>query len=286
MNLPRSLACLNGQSMPLEDVKIPALDRGFLFGDAVYEVLRLYRGKAWLLEEHWQRLGRSLQAIGIRGIDLEVTKRRLLDTIAAGGFQEALAYLQITRGVAPRSHRFPADTRPLEFLYVQDYTDAYSALRGDGASVITHPDLRWHRCDIKSTNLLGNVLAIQAAAEAGCVEALLYAADGTLTEATHSSFFAVIESTLVATPQGSAILPGITRGFLERLASRVGVPFREQHLKRHQLTEVSELFLSGTGAEVLPVVRVDGKPVGSGLVGPVSLRMWDAYRQAVAEFIR
>jgi D-alanine transaminase len=286
MNLPRSLACLNGQTMPLEEVKISALDRGFLFGDAVYEVIRLYRGKPWLLDQHWERLSRSLQAIRIRGIDLDVTKNRLLATIAAGGFQEALAYIQITRGIAPRTHAFPAAATPQEFMFVQDYADNYSAPRREGVGVITHPDLRWQRCDIKSTNLLGNVLATQAAAEAGCMEALLYTADDTLTEATHSSFFAVMDDTLVATPLGSAILPGITRAFLEQLAARVGVPFREQYLKRQQLMEISELFLSGTGAEVLPVVRVDGKPVGNGRVGPVSMRMGEAYRHAVAEFVR
>jgi D-alanine transaminase len=285
MTVPRALACLNGEMMPLEDVKVPALDRGFLFGDAIYEVLRIYRGRLWLFDEHWQRLARSLDAIRIRGVDLEGVKRRLLATIARGEFQEALAYIQITRGAAPRTHAFPAHATPLELLFVQDYTDHYAAKRPEGVSVITHPDLRWQRCDIKSTNLLGNVLATQAAAEAGCVEALLYAADGTMTEATHSSFFTVIDCTLVAPPLDSHILPGITRAFLERLAVRVGVPCREQHLKRQQLTDVSELFLSGTGAEVLPVVQVDGKAVGNGRVGPVSLRLLEAYRQAVAEFI-
>jgi D-alanine transaminase len=286
MNLPRSLACLNGQMMPLDEVKVSALDRGFLFGDAVYEVIRLYRGKPWLLDEHWQRLERSLEAIRIRGVNMDGTKRRLLDLVAKGSFKEALAYIQITRGVAPRSHAFPADAMPTEFLYVQDYVDTYAALRKQGTTVITLPDPRWERCDIKSTNLLGNVLARQAAAEAGCVEAILYSADGTLTEATHSSFFGVINGSLLATPLGHAILPGITRAFLEKLAARVGVPFREKKLTRDQMTEVSELFLSGTGAEVLPVVQVDGKPVGNGRVGPVTTRMWEAYRQAVEEFVR
>jgi D-alanine transaminase len=247
-------------------------------------VLRLYHGKPWLLDEHWQRLTHSLAAIRIHGIDLDLTKRRLLDTITLGGFQEALAYIQITRGVAPRAHHFPTDATPLEFMYIQEYIDSYATLRREGASVITHPDIRWQRCDIKSTNLLANVLARQVAAEAGCVEALLFTADGTMTEATHSSFFAVIAGTLLATPLGNAILPGITRGFLERLAAREGVPFREQQLKRHQLTEVSEIFLSGTGAEVLPVVRVDGKPVGDGRVGPVTLQLQRAYERAVAAF--
>jgi D-alanine transaminase len=285
MILPRALANLNGVSMPLEDVKISALDRGFLFGDAVYEVLRIYRGKPWLMEEHWQRFAASLEAVRIGGVDLQRVKRRMLETITAGSFQDALAYIQITRGVAPRRHVFPEDTSPTEFLYVQEFSDPYVSKRREGVSVLTQPDLRWQRCDIKSTNLLGNVLAMQAADEAGCVEALLYAADGTVTEATHSSFFAVQNGTLVTTPIGSAILPGITRRFLVDLAARIGVPFREQALRRRDLLEVSELLLVGTTAEVLPIVRLDAAPVGDGRIGPVTLRLLDAYQAAVREFI-
>lgn len=286
MKMPRALANLNGQTMPLEEVKIPALDRGFLFGDAVYEVLRIYSGKPWLMAEHWQRFAASLEAIRIRGVDLEHLKERMLDTIRAGSFQEAIAYLQITRGVAPRKHPFPVDAVPTELLYVQEFADPYMDLRRQGVGVVTQPDLRWGRCDIKSTNLLGNVLAMQAAAEADCVEALLYLPDGTLTEATHSSFFAVIDGALVTTPLRANILPGITRSFLARLAAEVNVPFREGRLRRQDLPGVAELFLSGTTAEILPIVCVDGEAVGSGKVGPVSTRLLEAYQQAVHEFVR
>jgi D-alanine transaminase len=285
MNSPRALANLNGVQMPLEEVKISALDRGFLFGDSVYEVLRIYRGKPWLLEPHWQRFAASLDAVRIGGVDLDRLKRRMLDTIAAGSFQEALAYLQITRGVAPRRHVFPENTPPTEFLYIQEFSDPYVSKRREGVAVITQPDLRWQRCDIKSTNLLGNVLAMQAADEAGCTEALLYAADGTMTEATHTSFFAVMDGTLVTTPTGSAILPGITRRFLLELAGQIGVPCRQRTLRRHDLTTVSELLLSGTTVEVLPIVRLDGAPVGNGRVGPVTLRLLDVYQAAVRDFI-
>ena len=274
-----------GAQMPLEEVKVPALDRGFLFGDAVYEVLRIYRAKLWLLEPHWQRFAASLEAVRIRGVDLDRVKRRVLETIAAGSFQEALAYIQITRGVAPRRHVFPKDTSPTEFLYIQEFNDPYVAKRREGVAVITQPDLRWQRCDIKSTNLLGNVLAMQAADEAGCVEALLYTADGTMTEATHTSFFAVKDGTLLTTPSGSAILPGITRRFILDLAARIGLPCREQTLRRRDLAEVSELLLTGTTAEVLPIVRLDGAAVGSGRVGPVTLRLLEAYQAAVRDFI-
>src|SRR5437660_4075331 len=230
MNMPRALANLNGETMPLEDVKIPGLDRGFLFGDAVYEVLRIYGGKPWLLAEHWQRFGASLEAVRIGGVDLRRLQQRMLDTIRAGSFEEAIAYLQVTRGVAPRKHPFPADAVPTEFLYVQEFTDPYASRRHEGVAVVTQPDLRWGRCDIKSTNLLGNVMAMQAAAEAGCVEALLYLPDGTLTEATHSSFFAVTDGALLTRPNSNVILPGITRGLILRLAGRSGVTVREDGL--------------------------------------------------------
>jgi D-alanine transaminase len=280
-----ALANLNGVQMPLAEARVPALDRGFLFGDAVYEVLRVYQGNPWLADEHFRRLGRSLEAIRLQGVDLERLRRRMLDAIAAGPFREALVYLQVTRGTAPRAHTFPAGATPLEFLYVQEFHDPYREARQNGTAVVTQPDVRWDRCDIKSTNLLGNILAMQAAAEAGCLEALLYRPDERLTEGTHTSFFAVRQGTVLTTPSGNAILPGITRGLILRLTAQAGIQVREQVLKRADLPQVAELFLTGTTAEVLPIVRVDGQPVGDGRPGPVTRRLQDVYRQAVAEFV-
>jgi D-alanine transaminase len=280
-----ALANLNGELMPLAEVKISALDRGFLFGDAVYEVLRVYQGRPWLQEEHFRRLDRSLEAIRIRGVDAERLRRRMLETIAAGPFLEATVYIQITRGAAPRRHPFPAQAVPLEFLYVQEFHDPYQEARRTGAGVITHPDIRWDRCDIKSTNLLGNVLAMQAAKEAGCLEALFCMEDGTLTEGTHTSFFGVLGGAVLTAPNSHAILPGITRGLLLRLAAQAGIPVREQTLKQTDLGRVSELFLTGTTSEILPVVRVDGQPIGNGSPGPITRRLQQAYAEAVNEFV-
>jgi D-alanine transaminase len=207
------------------------------------------------------------------------------DTLRAGGFREALVYLQVTRGAAPRAHPFPAGATPLEFLYAAEFRDPYARQREEGGCVITHPDLRWDRCDIKSTNLLANVLAMQAAKEAGCVEAILALPDGTLTEGTHTSFFGVLHGAVLTRPNSNAILPGITRGLVLRLAERAGVPVREQVLKRDDLAEVSELFLTGTTSEVLPLVSVDGKAIGDGRPGPITRRLQEAYRQAVREFV-
>jgi D-alanine transaminase len=284
--MPDALANLNGEMLPLADAKVPVLDRGFLFGDAVYEVLRVYGGRPWLEDEHFRRLLHSLEAIRIEGVDLDRLRRRMHETIAAGPFVEALVYIQITRGAAPRrTHAFPPEARPLELLWVDEFRDPYAEERRNGAGVLSRPDVRWDRCDIKSTNLLANVLALQAAKEAGCVEALFYLPDGTITEGSHTSFFGVLDGAVLTRPNSNAILPGITRGLVLRLAERAGIPVREHELRRDDLGRVSELFLTGTTSEVLPVVRVDGRPVGGGRPGPVTRRLQEAYRDAVREFV-
>ncbi|HXG12234.1 MAG TPA: D-amino acid aminotransferase [Gemmataceae bacterium] len=280
-----ALANLNGELMPLSEAKVSVLDRGFLFGDAVYEVLRVYQGRPWLVDEHFRRLGRSLEAIRLGSIDLDRLRRRMLETIAAGSFSEATVYIQITRGAAPRSHPFPEEVAPLELLWVQEFNDPYREARRTGVAVLLQPDVRWDRCDIKSTNLLGNVLAMQAAKEAGCLEALFYLPDGTLTEGTHTSFFGVLHGTVLTAPASNAILPGITRRLILDLTRRAGIPVREQVLRREDLPEVSELFLTGTTSEVLPVVRVDGRAIADGRPGPITRRLQEAYQEAVREFL-
>jgi D-alanine transaminase len=281
--VPPALANVNGEQMPLDQVLIPALDRGFLLGDAVYEVIRVYQGKPWLLEDHLRRLGRSLDAIRLGGIDLERLRCRALETIAAGPFLEAIIYIQITRGQAPRSHPFPRSATPLELLYVQEFVDPYVEARRTGAAALTRPDTRWDRCDIKSTNLLANVLAAQEAREAGCLEALFYLPNGTLTEGTHTSFFGVLDDKVLTAPTSHDILPGITRSLVLRLTVRAGIPVREQVLKREDLARVSELFLTGTTTEIMPITRVDECPIADGQPGPMTRRLQAAYREAVAE---
>jgi D-alanine transaminase len=277
----QSLASLNGEILPLAEAKISVLDRGFLFGDAVYEVLRVYDGVPWLLDEHLDRLGRSLEAIRLVGIDLLRLRSRIRDLIAAGPFREATVYVQITRGVAyPRKHAFPRATTPLELLWVEEFDDPYVELRHRGASAITVADQRWDRCDIKSTNLLANVLAMQAAVDAGCVEALLVLPDGTLTEGTHTSCFGVLDGFLLTAPNSHEILPGITRGLILHLAAQAGIPVREHVLSRSDLGRVSELFLTGTTTEVMPLVRVDGRTIGAGCPGPVTRALQNAYTTA------
>jgi len=273
--------------MPLGEVKVSALDRGFLFGDAVYEVLRAYRRKPWMEREHFDRLARSLALVRIGGVDVDRLRRRMHETIAAGGFGESVVYLQVTRGaIYPRRHAFPAEAVPTELLWVEEYDDTKTAQqRQAGVSVVSQPDLRWHRCGIKSTNLLANVLANPAAAEAGAAEAILYLPDGTLTEASHSSFFWVSHGNLCTTPHDANILPGITRIKVLRLTERAGVPVRECYLKFDDVFGVDEFFLTGTTSEVLPVTRVDGRPIAGGQPGPITRRLQEAHSQAVTEFL-
>ena len=279
------LANLHGKIMPLDDVAISPLDRGFLFGDAVYEVLRIYQGKPWLEQEHFDRFERSLKEIRILGVDMSRMRRRMHETIQAGGFGESMVYLQVTRGAAPRKHAFPKDIVPLELLWVQEYADTYRPLWESGCGVITFPDLRWHRCDIKSTNLLANVLANQASSEAGCAEALLYLPDGTMTEASHSSFFAVKNGQLQTTPLKANVLPSITRGYALKLAKQAGIEVIERSLLRTELSDVDELFLVGTTCEILPIVTIDGRPIKSGQPGHVTRRLQAIYTENVRAFL-
>ena len=278
---PFALANINGEITPLSEAKIPALDRGFLFGDAVYEVMWVNQGKMWLEEEHFIRLERSLNLIRIQGVDLVSLAARVYETIAEGKFKNAIVYIQITRGAAPRSHAFPKDVKPFEFLFVQEFNDPYAEMREKGIHLLSRPDIRWDHCDIKSTNLLANVLAIQDSKEAGCQEVLFYLKDGTITESAHSSLFGVLDGILYTSPSSDLILPGITRNHLLNLIAKDGIAIKEKSLHMEQLGQISELFITGTTSGVLPVVAVDKKNIGEGKPGPITRRIEKAYWDSV-----
>ena len=278
---PIALANMNGEITPLSEAKIPALDRGFLFGDAVYEVMWVNQGKMWLEKEHFIRLERSLNLIRIQGVDLVSLAARVYETITAGKFKNAIVYIQITRGAAPRSHAFPKDIKPFEFLFVQEFNDPYGEMRQKGIHLLSRPDIRWEHCDIKSTNLLANVLAIQDSKEAGCQEVLFYLKDGTITESAHSSLFGVLDGILYTSPSSDLILPGITRNHLLNLIAKDGISIREKSLQMEQLGQISELFITGTTSGVLPVVAVDKKNIGDGKPGPITRRIEKAYWDSV-----
>jgi D-alanine transaminase len=283
----RSLACLNGETLPPEEAKVPVWDRGFLFGDAVYEVCRIYRGRCWIEDDHMARLRRSLAEMRIGPVDLDRLDRRMHDTIAASGVEEGTIYVQITRGVAPRNHAFPdPPVEPTELIIVRPYDDAETARRrGEGVAIVSQPDWRWRRCDVKSTNLLANVLAYQAAHEAGAFEAVLHEPDGTVTEATHSSLLWVRGGRLEGTPDGPGILPGTTRLAALRVAKAAGVPFAEATIGLDELKAADEVLLSGTTIEIMPVVSIDGRAVGDGRPGALTRRLQSAFREAVERWL-
>jgi D-alanine transaminase len=281
------LACLNGEIMPVDQARVPVWDRGFLFGDSVYEVWRAYRGRLWIEPEHLARLRRSLKELDFPPVDLERLMKRAHRTMAASQIQEGTLYVQITRGVAPRAHAFPDPPVPAtELIIARPYDDGPTAkLRETGASLLSHTDLRWKRCDIKTTNLLGNVLAMEAARRAGCHEAALVDSQGLMTEATHSSLVWAREGRLEGTPEGREILPGTTRQHLLRLAKTIKIPFAPARVSLPEFLAADEVILFGTTIEVLPVVRVDGRPIGGGRPGPIARQLGKAFHDELERWL-
>jgi D-alanine transaminase len=281
------LACLNGETMPIEQARVPVWDRGFLFGDAVYDAFRMYSGRCWLRSEHLARLRRGLRELEFAELDFGRLIERMDRTISLSKIREGTVYVQVTRGVAPRAHAFPdPPVPPTELIIVRPYDDQPAAqLREAGARMISRADLRWKRCDIKSTNLLANVLASEAARRAGCQEAVLVDDEGFVTEATHSSLLWVTEGRLEGTPEGHEILPGTTRGLIVRLVKQMELSFTGARVTLEALKAAQEVILVGTTIEVLPVIEIDSQPIGAGTPGPVARRMGKLYRQEVERWL-
>lgn len=284
---PVALACLNGEIMPAEDAKISVWDRGFVFGDAVYEVCRIYQRRSWLEQEHFDRLYRSLNELEIQGVDLKQLRSRMHETISRSNILDGTVYVQITRGVAPRAHAFPDPAvPPTEFIAVRPYDDAKTEThRQNGVLILSYPDLRWGRCDIKSTNLLANCMALEHVKRKGAFEAALHDRDLLVTEATHSSILWVINGQIQGTPHQDNILPGCTRLLAGRLAESLGMTIQDRKISIEELKSADEVILMGTTIEVMPVVKVDEAVIGSGAPGPVSRKLQKAYKLALREWL-
>jgi len=272
------LVYLNGQYVPLREATVSALDRGFIFGDGVYEVWRVVRGQLFEAERHQARLERGLRELRIDApadatlAGLTAIGDRLLGANSLGE-SDATLYVEVTRGAAPRTHYFPVVGTPSTLLVMAGRLSLSDA-RFNGTSVITQPDNRWLRCDLKTVQLLPNVLARQAGTEAGASEAI-FVRDGVITEGTHTTVFAVIEGVLRTHPANHLVLPGVTREVVMEVARGMGFEVREQGVSVSELPNVSELFLTGTTTDVTPVVRVDGNTVGTGSPGPVARALLD-----------
>jgi D-alanine transaminase len=283
---PKDIVYVNGDFVPRAKARVSVEDRGFVFGDGVYEVLRVINGRPFATRFHNQRLERSLEGvrIALTGKDsaarfIEIGKQLLMENNLLDG--EATLYVQVTRGATTRAHFFPPpEITPTVYISVARFTPSVD-LAQNGAAAITHPDLRWGRCDLKTLNLLPNVLASQTAKERGAFEAMLIR-DGVVTEGTRTNFFGVVDGTLRTHPLDSHILPGITRSVLKDLALEVNIEFDETPIKAGEIPKLSELFLTGTTTDVMPVVKLDDKPVGKGKPGELTRRLQRVLAESLA----
>ncbi len=278
-----TVAYFDGEFGPLEDIRISPLDRGFMFGDGVYEVIPVYAGRMFRADAHLQRLERSLAAIRIEDAMGRNRWSALLEELVErnGGGHQAV-YLQVTRGAAPRDHAFPGSVAPTVFAMTRliDVDSDTPPLRA-----ITRPDIRWTRCDIKSVALLPNVLMRQEAQDAGASEAIMIR-DGFLTEGTSSNVFVVLGDSVYTPPKSTHILGGVTRDLLLELAGAAGVDCREEPVTEAQLRIAREIWVTSSTREVVAVTRLDGEPVGEGVSGPLWKRVHDLYQDFKARLIR
>ncbi|MDR5853431.1 D-amino acid aminotransferase [Caballeronia sp. LZ062] len=278
---------LNGEWGPLSEARIPVLDRGFIFGDGVYEVVPLYAQSdgarlPFRLTQHLARLNRSLGKIRIENpfddADWRALIARAIDANAGPG--DALVYIQVTRGVAKkRGHAFPAGITPTVFVMLSPLVLPSAASRAQGAVAVTAEDKRWLHCDIKAVSLLGNVLMAQHAAENDALETIQLR-DGLLTEGSSSNVWIVKNGALLGVPRGPRILEGIRYGLVEELAAEAGIRFEERDITEAELRAADEIMISSATKEVMPITTLDGQAVGNGRPGPVYAALYDAYQRA------
>lgn len=269
---------LNGKFMPIEEAKVPVLDRGFIFGDGVYELVPVYSRVPFRLDEHLARLERSLEAVRIRNPHTRAEWRDIiLQLVAKQAFEDQGVYFQVTRGVAKRDHAFPKDAVPTVFLMANPLVTPAKELVERGAAAVSAADDRWLHCDIKSISLIGNCLLRQVSADAGATETILFR-DGRLTEASASNVFVVKAGVILSPPKSNLILPGITYDVIFELAQGAALPFEYRDVTRDEVFSADEVWVTSSSKEVLAVVTLDGKPVGDGRPGPVFRKMHALYQ--------
>ncbi len=275
---------LNGRYLPREEALLPADDRGFIFGDGLYEVTPFYGGRPFRMKAHLDRMMRGFCELRITPpeVDLVAVHRELMERNGLEEEPMAIVYLQVTRGVAPRTHTFPdPEVPPTVYAWARPFARASRDAWEAGYAAITVPDRRWARADLKTVQLLPNVMAQQEARERGATDAL-FVRDGLALEGGQTNLFVVSGGTLVTHPASNQILHGISRGAVLELARELGIPVVERPIPVGELAHASEVFFTGTTAEVRPTVRLDDRPVGDGRVGPVARRLHEAFEALVA----
>lgn len=285
--LPDHLCYINGEYTALKDARISVMDRGFIFGDGVYEVLPAYVGKVFRLEQHLARLDRSLAELRIntpltRAEWLAIARKLMADHAAQTGAADQLIYIQVTRGVALRDHVMTEGIAPSVFVMCSTMKPPTEEQRRQGVACVTADDFRWEKAHIKSTSLLGAVFARQISADAGALETVMFR-DGFLSEAAASNVWLVKDGVLVGPPKNNLVLEGIRFGLLEEICTAAGIRFELRPIRREEVLAADELLLSSATKEVLPITRLDEQPVGNGHPGPVYQRLHAAYQQAKAQ---
>jgi D-alanine transaminase len=276
------LAYLNGKVMPIADAMVPAEDRGYNFGDAVYEFVASYNGRLFCLEAHIDRLERSMRELAFAPLDRGTVKDAIVTLFRQAAIARAGIYIQVSRGVAPRDHAYPAPATPLQFfMTVRPVHEKPPEMRANGAAAITVTDIRWGRCDIKTVQLLPNCMAKQQALKAGAFDAIFVSRDGIVREGTSSNLFIACNGRLVTHPLTERILPGITRQVILAICREERIEVEERFYDRRELASADEVFLTGTITEVLPVTRIDGRAVGDGRVGPLARRLYQCLRARI-----
>lgn len=273
-----SLVYLNGQYLPLEEARIPVMDRGFLLGDGVYEVIPVYGGRLFRDVHHLHRLEQSLKSVRIASpLTVEQWQAIFLKLIEAHGGGDLSIYLQVTRGVADiRDHAFPKQVTPTVFVMLTPIPSLSKADLEPGIKAITVEDYRWKRCDIKAITLLANLLARQEAIDENAAEAIVIR-DGLALEGAASNLFIVVDGVLITPPKSQFLLPGITRDLILELAEKHQLPYREADIPVEQLQHASEIWITSSTKEIRPVIELDHKPVSAGVAGPVWQQLYAIY---------
>ncbi len=277
---------LNGEFMPMAEAKVPVLDRGFVLGDGVYEMVPVYSGQPFRLDNHLCRLQASLDGVRlVNPHDMQTWRDRVLQLVGLQDFADQSVCIQVTRGVAPRDHPFPQGVSPTVFMFAQPLVTASPELKASGVCAVTAVDNRWLRCNIKSISLLANVLLRQQAVDAGCAETILLR-DGWLTEGTASNIFAVKAGVLLTPPPSNLMLTGVTYDVILELAAAHGIPHEVRAIGEAELRDADELWMTSSTKEILAIVKLDGVAVGTGVPGPLAQQMDALYQTFKRQVMR
>ena len=277
---------LNGEFMPMEEARVPVLDRGFIFGDGIYELVPVYSRTPFRLEGHLARMERSLSEVKITNPYSRAEWTKIIEQmIDRQSFDDQGVYWQITRGVAKRDHAFPKNVRPTVFMMSNPLVNPSKEVVENGGKAVSAQDFRWQRCDLKTISLIGNCMLRQLSAEEGAVETILFR-DGKLTEASASNAYIVKGGVIATPPKDNLILPGITLDVVFDIVKRANLPMEVREIAEAEVFGADEVWVTSSSKEIVAIVDLDGKTIGTGKPGPVFRKAWQLYQDFKSEVMR